>query len=177
MTYPLPYMPAQESKTLSLDSLPVECSEERKSILLVEDDEDLSAVLKILLQCQNYDVCVANRGVQGIGDILSRDFDVIICDMVMPTMPGDMFYLAVNKVKPHLCRRFIFITGHQHQPRIAAFLATVDRTILIKPLATRDLFLHVAAIISETGRRRELGVEPEQFEWFPAQAALRARNG
>ena len=30
----------------------------------------------------------------------------------MPTMAGDMFYLAVQKTKPQLCSRFLFVTGH-----------------------------------------------------------------
>lgn len=154
---------------LARATTPAEGSGERGSILLVEDDEDLAAVLSTLLEARGYSVCVAHRGVHGIWDVLSKDFDVIICDMVMPTMPGDMFYLAVKKVKPYLSRRFIFITGHSQDSRVSSFLATVETTILIKPLVTQELFTHIDAVISDTARRRALAVEPEQFEWFPGK--------
>jgi CheY-like chemotaxis protein len=64
---------------------------------------------------------------------MDADFDAILCDMVMPRLAGDMFYLAISKVKPHLCKRFVFITGHASDPSIAAFLAATQQPVLAKP--------------------------------------------
>ena len=64
---------------------------------------------------------------------MQMDFDVIICDLMMPTMPGDMFYLAVERVKPHLCGRFIFVTSYEGNPKIEAFFKKVNGIVLYKP--------------------------------------------
>ena len=50
------------------------------------------------------------------------DYSVILCDMVMPNLAGDMFYVAVERVKPHLCRRIVFVTGHQGDRKVDEFI-------------------------------------------------------
>src|ERR1700712_2430515 len=97
-----------------------------KSILLLDDDVELADTLKMLLESRNFVVTTVKNGVEGLREIMSLDFDIIMCDMMMPSMPGDMFYLAVQRTKPHLCKRFIFITGHSDKPKIEEFLKNVD---------------------------------------------------
>ena len=66
----------------------------------------------MLLESRNFIVTTVNDGVHALREVMAFDFDVIICDLLMPNMPGDMFYLAVQKTKPELCKRFLFVTGH-----------------------------------------------------------------
>jgi CheY-like chemotaxis protein len=112
---------------------------EIKSILLLDDDSELADTLKLLLESRNFVVTTVGNGVEGLREILAMDFDVIICDMLMPAMPGDMFYLAVHRAKPHLCSRFIFVTGHSGNPRVDDFLKKTDGLVLFKPVLTEDL--------------------------------------
>jgi hypothetical protein len=44
-----------------------------------------------------------------------------------------MFYLAVERTKPHLCKRFIFMTGHRGDPKIDEFIRRVKGLMLWKP--------------------------------------------
>jgi CheY-like chemotaxis protein len=104
-----------------------------KTVLLVEDDVEYALLVKTFLESYNYSVTVAADGVQGLKRIMDRDFDVIICDLLMPNLPGDMFYLGVERVKPQLARRFIFITGHQNNPKISDFTKRVKALTLFKP--------------------------------------------
>ena len=108
-----------------------------KSILVLDDDIELADTLKALLENHNFVVTTATNGVEGLREVMDMDFDVIICDMVMPSLPGDMFYLAVKKTKPHLCDRFLFITGHSDNPRVDAFLKQTNGLVLIKPVLKR----------------------------------------
>src|ERR1700759_1461789 len=85
---------------------------EIKNILLVDDDTELANTLKILLESRHFIVTTVDDGVKALREVMAFDFDVIICDLLMPNMPGDMFYLAVQKTKPELCKRFLFVTGH-----------------------------------------------------------------
>ena len=66
-------------------------------------------------------------------------FDVIICDMMMPKLGGEMFYWAVTRARPGTARRFIFFTGHQNNPKITFFFHRVNATVLIKPFRMAEL--------------------------------------
>src|SRR2546429_6092416 len=95
---------------------------EAKRILLVEDDTDLAMLLRDYLEGYFYRVTTVTNGVDGLKAIMDSDFDVIVCDVVMPKMPGDMFYRAVQRIQPRLCERFLFITAHGENPRVMEFL-------------------------------------------------------
>src|SRR5688572_1363435 len=84
-----PYM--SQPNPVSTVSSPTEL--DIKSILLLDDDEQLSETLKALLEAHNFVVTLARNGVEGVREVMAMDFDVVICDMLMPQMPGDMFYL------------------------------------------------------------------------------------
>lgn len=120
---------------------------EIKSILLLDDDPDLAFTMKALLESRNFVVTAVTNGAEGLREILAFDFDVILCDLMMPTMPGDMFYLAVQRSRPHLCKRFIFITGQQNNVRVEEFLRTVDGVALFKPVHTEDLIRAISLVL------------------------------
>jgi DNA-binding NtrC family response regulator len=104
-----------------------------KSILLVEDDLAFAEIVKEYLETYDYSVTIACDGVQGLKRVMERDFDVVLCDLLMPNLPGNMFYVAVERVKPHLAKRFVFITGHQNNPKVSEFVKKVRALTLFKP--------------------------------------------
>jgi DNA-binding NtrC family response regulator len=116
------------------------------SILILEDDVALTITLKEALEIQKYLVTVVPNGAEGLKKILAADFNIILCDMVMPNFPGDMFYLAVERVRPHLCNRFIFMTGHQGDRKIEAFVRRIRGLMLWKPFEMHVLFDTIKAV-------------------------------
>lgn len=122
------------------------------TILLLDDDVELADTLKELLQSRNFLVTTAKNGVEGLREVMAMDFDVILCDMMMPTMPGDMFYLAVQKVKPHLCPRFLFITGHGDDPKTNAFLQKADGLVVFKPVPAEELVQMISLVLQRNAR-------------------------
>jgi DNA-binding response OmpR family regulator len=121
----------------------------KQTVLLLEDESDYADTLKAYLETYEYSVTVVNDGVQGMKRIIEKDFDIIICDLLMPNLPGDMFYRGIERVKPHLSKRFIFITGHRGEPRIAEFLKKVRCLTLFKPFDLHVLLESIAVL----GRR------------------------
>lgn len=135
----------------STSDLPPATSEhEIKSILLLDDDTDLADALKELLESRNFVVTTANDGAAGLREVIDMDFDVIICDMLMPGMPGDMFYLAVKKTKPRMAERFLFITGHRGNPKVDDFLQSINALVLFKPVMTDDLVRMISLVLKQT---------------------------
>jgi CheY-like chemotaxis protein len=129
-----------------------ETSHDIKSILLLDDDVDLAFTLKHLLESHNFVVTTVGNGVEGVREIMRFDFDIIMCDMMMPHMPGDMFYFAVQRTKPDHCKRFIFITGYPDKPEVAKFLAGLpDGVVLKKPVSNDELIRNISFVLKRNG--------------------------
>ncbi len=123
-----------------------------KSILLLDDDADLADTLKDLLETHNFIVTTVPNGVEGVREVMRFDFDLIMCDMMMPHMPGDMFYFAVERTKPHLCSRFIFITGFPDKPEVVHFLSGLpDGVVLHKPVSDEELIRTISFVLKRNG--------------------------
>ncbi len=116
-----------------------QANREARQILVVEDDSELAGMLDYFLRSRGHQVTAVSNGVDGLRAVMAQDYDAILCDMVMPQMAGDMFYLAVRRVRPHLCERFIFVTAHQERPRVKEFLNQVREMVLRKPFNLDDL--------------------------------------
>lgn len=86
-----------------------------------------------------YKVTNAANGAEGLRAILQDTFDLIVCDMMMPKVGGEMFYWAVTRVRPAAGLRFVFITGHQKDPTVDHFLRRIHATVLTKPFKLEDL--------------------------------------
>jgi len=120
---------------------------EIKNVLLVDDDEELANTLKLLLESHNFLVTTSPNGVDALREVMAFDFDVIICDMLMPKMAGDMFYLAVRKTKPHLASRFLFVTANADNPKVDSFLKSIDAHVVFKPVPAEELIRMISLII------------------------------
>jgi DNA-binding response OmpR family regulator len=140
----------QEEKTYEIpDDL---IAPPRRQILLLEDDYELARTLRDLLIGGNFEVDMVANGAEGLKQILVRDYDAIVCDMVMPNFPGDMFYLAVQRTKPRLCRRFVFTTGHRADPKIDGFIRQVKGLVLWKPFQPHELFDAIQIILHKNAK-------------------------
>ena len=152
-----------------------------KRILLLDDDADLVHSLKQLLESHSFVVSAecssalaaagfpikasgdlvvttVSSGVEGLNEVMKVDFDAIICDMMMPRMAGDMFYLAVTKMKPHLSERFLFITGHSKDAKISEFLKKTRRLVLFKPVPIHDLITTISFMLKQAARGSRRGI-------------------
>ena len=140
-------MPSAMSNHASIPASELEI----KSILLVDDDQELAETLKSLLESHNFVVTTVENGREALHEVMAFDFDVIICDMLMPHMPGDMFYLAVQKTKPQLCPRFLFVTGHADNPKVESFLKGINGEVVFKPVLMDELVRMISLVLKRTG--------------------------
>jgi len=130
---PRPFYPV-EFVTLDVDA-EAETTPEGPTprVLLLENRDDFRSVLHDYLVSRSYQVTSVRSGVEGLREITKDPFDLILCDMMMPGMGGEMFYWAVTRTRPATAQRFIFFTGHRNNPAIEFFFKRVNATVLIKP--------------------------------------------
>src|SRR5712671_2817740 len=123
----------EEVVTLDINDEVATLTGPRRRVLLLEDRDDFREVLRDHLVFRSFDVTSVPSGVEGLREIMNGAFDLIVCDMLMPKVGGEMFYWAVTRVRPATAPRFIFFTGHQNNPAIEFFFKRVNATVLRKP--------------------------------------------
>ena len=65
-----------------------------------------------------------------------EQFDVILCDLMMPEMNGMEVY---DQLSPALRQRVIFVTGGAFTPQARAFLAATRHPHIDKPFSEEQL--------------------------------------
>jgi DNA-binding response OmpR family regulator len=120
------------------------------TILIVENDSKFSELLRSYLESQSFYVTCVSDATEALRQMASTDFDVILTDMLLPGHSGEEFYNEVERVTPELCRRFIFMTGHEAEQRTDNFIRRSRALMLWKPFPLGDLLSAV-----ETVRRKD----------------------
>jgi len=120
----------------------------RRTILIVDDHVSLATCLEMLLESHGYEVWRTADGTGGLKSIKLKDFDVILCDLVMPGLSGDALHAAVGLLKPHLCDRFIFMSGHPDKLPGGESEGRVDRPVLRKPFPVQHLLEAIESVMN-----------------------------
>jgi CheY-like chemotaxis protein len=114
----------------------------RLRILVVDDEPAVGAVLRRVFR-GSHDVTVVQKGSAALSMIDGgADFDVLLCDVVMPDLTGPEVYEALRTRHARLLDRFVFITGGALQESARRFLGSVTAPVLYKPFdlgAVREL--------------------------------------
>jgi DNA-binding response OmpR family regulator len=118
-----------------------------KAVLVVDDDQQLASALQWILADENFLVDVAFDGRAALLKLKAHEYDAVICDLKMPRLRGDEFYLQAKEMRPSLADRFIFITGFAADAKIALFLTKHDVKYLVKPFAIQGLITCVKQLV------------------------------
>lgn len=133
-----------------------------KTILVVDDDQELSDGLRIVLEKQGFRVFQARDGHQGKNLIYQHHPDLVILDMMMPRMGG---YPVLEHFKGKAdAPPIIMITaneGSRHKA-YAEYLGVVE--YLRKPFAMEKLLeaVHKGVEAGAAKKRGDATAEPEE---------------
>jgi CheY-like chemotaxis protein len=72
---------------------------ESKKILLIEDQEDFVEMFSKRLQDEGYQVSIARDGQAGLEEALTNHYDLIISDILMPTMNGHEMVVKLRETE------------------------------------------------------------------------------
>ncbi len=117
------------------------------NILLIEDNVDANDTLMSLLTLEGYTVDSALDGHDGMLMACAKPYDIIICDIGLPTMDGYQIIATLRKVLARLpC--FIALSGYnQTQDRHRALDAGFDH-FLAKPASIDVLLDLIASVVA-----------------------------
>ena len=116
-----------------------------KKILLAEDDEDLSIILKQFLELNDFDVKTTKNGLEALKTIEKENFDLCILDVMMPVMDGFTLAEKIIEIKPEI--PFVFLTAKQlKEDKIKGLQLGADDYI-VKPFEAEELVLRLNNIL------------------------------
>ena len=106
-------------------------------ILVVEDDKDLSELLRVNMAEIGVEVEVANCGEQGLQMALSQDFDLIVLDLTLPKVNGFDICRQVRMEKPE--QIIVMLTAKNSETDRVLGLELGADDYLTKPFSIREL--------------------------------------
>jgi signal transduction histidine kinase len=111
----------------------------RGRILVVDDEPLIGRVVRTALKSEHEVVTVPHAA--DAFALLEQDheFDVVLCDLVMPDVSGPEFYAKVKDSWPTLASRVVFMTGGAFTPRTVEFMRCVPTSVLCKPFSLDEL--------------------------------------
>lgn len=124
----------------------------KKTILIVDDNEDILELLFYNLNSDGYHVEIAKDGLEAI-DVAKKSLpELIIMDIMMPKMDGVEACRHIRKLPELADTHIIFLTARvEEYSEIAAFDSGAD-DYLMKPIKPRALMSRVNAFFKKSER-------------------------
>jgi DNA-binding response OmpR family regulator len=139
----IPYVPVRRAVELGKDGV---------RILLVEDSERLQRSLSAGLRKCGYAVDVAGDGRQGLWNAESRNYDVIVLDLMLPEVDG-LTVLRTLRSRQNNAPVLILTAKDTIEDRVRGLRSGAD-DYLIKPFAFDELLARIEALT-----RRKHGIK------------------
>lgn len=109
------------------------------NILIVEDDKDLNAAYKVILESEKHKVKVAFNGQEALGLLEDYTPDLILLDLLMPIM-GGLELLEKYELKDHPKVKVLIFTNMENSPEVTkAYNLGATRCIIKSWTAPQNL--------------------------------------
>ena len=147
----------------------------KRMVLVVDDEQNMQAVMRMILEDAGYAVRVADSGESGLAHVANPNLDVILSDLKMPGMGGDEFIRRCREERPDV--PVIVVTAHGTIRSAVSSIHAGATDYLAKPFEPEELEIAVhnavklrdilrenqqlkATVTESLGRRRLMGASP-----------------
>lgn len=120
--------------------------EHMKQILLVDDEPNILLSLEFLFRKEAFDVRIARDGSEAMELIAEGPPDLIVLDIMMPTVDG---YQVCTHVKKHFGHvKVVFLSAKSKTADIEAGLALGADLYLTKPFSNKELVRQIKQLLN-----------------------------
>jgi two-component system cell cycle sensor histidine kinase/response regulator CckA len=131
-------------------------------VLVVDDEASVCQTIRRALR--GHHVTVSQSGREALVRMSEEEYDVILCDIIMPDLSGIDVFTQVCESRPECAQRMVFMTGGAFTESARSLLTHGDRRILQKPIDVaqlRAIVAEVAATAADAAELSTLEMEPE----------------
>ena len=115
---------------------------EKVHILIVEDEKNISDILKFNLEKESYDISQRFDGKEGLDFALKNEVDLILLDIMLPSMDGFEICKQIRKVKN---TPIIMLTAKEEEVDKVLGLELGADDYITKPFSVREVVARVKA--------------------------------
>ena len=133
-----------------------------KRILLIEDNENVRENTAEILELAGYEMETAENGKVGAEKAIKGDFDLIICDIMMPELDGYGVLHILNKNPKTSSIPFIFLTAKAEQSDFRKGMNLGADDYLTKPFDETELMNAIELRLSKSEKLNATVSKPEQ---------------
>ena len=119
-------------------------------ILIIDDDKDIRAVLRNILESYGYLCHEAAEALTALNEIQNQHFDLVLTDYQMPMMDGIQFLKSLSDPSGTPSVPVIMITGIGDDQTRAKALQAGAVAMFTKPLNFDELLLVIKQVISKS---------------------------
>jgi PAS domain S-box-containing protein len=122
------------------------------TVLLVEDEEPVRKLARIILEARGYEVLEAETGADAVRAAGTHPgpIHLLITDVVMPGMGGREVADAVRRLRPEV--RILYVSGYTDDALVRHGVTGEEGAFLQKPFTPHGLAQKVRALLNGTGR-------------------------
>lgn len=145
-------LPAARARTATLPRPPLRANGEPAEVLLIDDEAAVRSTLARIFQRGGWAVRDASTGEEALAWLLDVPLEaapaVILCDFRMPGMDGQGLFGHLERERPELLSRVVFVTGDASGDSARAFIASTSLPIVEKPFTVTEIARAVERILS-----------------------------
>ena len=124
---------------------------------MIQDNSTLANILKTFFESRSFTVDCVSNAADAMSKILRKDYDVLLCEMVTRQFRGDMFFFAVERTKPHLCGRFVFLVAQKARAESMELLRIKGSVLVKRPFRVSKLLELITEMLK--GNSSKIGPE------------------
>ncbi len=121
----------------------------RGRVMIIDDEVALTSALRRQLR-GHHDVTVMNDGAAALAAILRDDYDVILCDVMMPGTDGIVVLENLRQTRPDLVPRLVLMTAGVFAETMRERVLSLGGQLLDKPVPIETLLGVIGAIRGRT---------------------------
>ena len=116
-----------------------------RRILVIDDDVQVSRSIARILKSK-HEVTIIESPKEALITLKNKEFDVILCDVMMPEMNGLELHRRIRETSQHLASRFVFITGGAFALDAQAELEELSHRCVRKPFTREELLASIDSV-------------------------------
>jgi DNA-binding response OmpR family regulator len=121
--------------------------ENGKKILIVEDEPEIANVLKMRLEANNYQILLAEDGVEGLNKARTEKPDLIVLDIRLPKLDGFKVSRMLKFDEKYAKIPIIMLTARVQQADVEQGMDAGANAYMTKPYKAEDLLAKIKELI------------------------------